>query len=149
MRAARTLRRRWALSLTPWDLSPHQARALRVVCARNDTSPAGVAGSDSATAARSLPAPEPPRVCDIADTLCIAARSATEVIDALEAKGLVVRTPSARDRRAVGVTPTAAGRQVREAIEQARVDEADDFFAPLTAPDRETLARILRTSLGE
>src|SRR5215208_6843023 len=31
MRAARTLRRRWRDVLAPWDLSPHQARALGVV----------------------------------------------------------------------------------------------------------------------
>ena len=28
MRVARTQRRRWREALAPWDLSPHQARAL-------------------------------------------------------------------------------------------------------------------------
>ncbi|PZA19850.1 MarR family transcriptional regulator, partial [Modestobacter versicolor] len=35
MRLARTLRRRFSAVLEPWELSPHQARALRVVCARD------------------------------------------------------------------------------------------------------------------
>ncbi len=131
MRAARTLRRRWAHSLAPWDLSPHQARALRVICAA-EAEPDG-----------------PPRLSDIADALHIAPRSATEVIDNLEAKGLVTRSPSPHDRRAVVVVPTDRGQQVRRAIEQARVEEADDFFAPLSEADRSALVSILEKALTD
>jgi DNA-binding MarR family transcriptional regulator len=49
MRAARTLRRRWRDVLAPWDLSPHQARALRVVGERD-----GVRLTDLAEAADGL-----------------------------------------------------------------------------------------------
>ena len=129
MRAARTLRRRWAQSLAPWELSPHQARALRVICAVE----ADRAG--------------PPRLSDIAEALHIAPRSATEVIDNLEGQGLVSRSPSPHDRRAVLVAPTDRGQQVRRAIERARVEEADDFFGPLTEADRSALVSILEKTM--
>ncbi|WP_152186590.1 MarR family winged helix-turn-helix transcriptional regulator [Segeticoccus rhizosphaerae] len=132
MRAARTLRRRWAHSLVPWELSPHQARALRVICS-------ALEGHED----------RPPRLSDVAESLHIAPRSATEVIDSLEAKGLVGRSPSPNDRRSIVVTPTPQGQQVRRAIEQARVEEADDFFAPLDEADRASLAAILRKALDE
>src|SRR3712207_8693898 len=45
MRVARAQRRRWRDVLAPWDLSPHQARALRVICERD-----GVRLSDLAEA---------------------------------------------------------------------------------------------------
>jgi DNA-binding MarR family transcriptional regulator len=132
MRAARTLRRWWAHSLVPWDLSPHQARALRVICS-------SLEDHDD----------RPPRLSDIAESLHIAPRSATEVIDSLEAKGLVTRSPSPSDRRAIVVVPSPKGLQVRRAIEQARVEEADEFFAPLDEADRASLVAILRKALDE
>ena len=44
----------------------------------------------------------------LAEHLHIAARSATEVVDALEARGLVAREPDPDDRRATLVRPTPA-----------------------------------------
>src|SRR3954453_1449286 len=78
LRAARTLRRRFGAVLAPWDLSPRQARALRVVCSGD-----GV------------------WLSVLADALRIAPRSATEVADGLQERGLVERAPDPRDRRAV------------------------------------------------
>jgi DNA-binding MarR family transcriptional regulator len=121
MRAARTQRRRWREALAPWDLSPHHARALRVVCDRD-----GV------------------RLSDLAEALHIAPRSATEVADALQARGLVERGPDPTDRRAVVLTPTAAGRQVQGEVSAARAADTRDLFARLDPADRATLARILR-----
>jgi DNA-binding MarR family transcriptional regulator len=122
MRAARGQRRRWRDTLAPWDLSPHHARALRVVTDR----------------ARM-------RLSDLAEALHIAPRSATEVADALQARGLVERTPDPTDRRAVVLTPTAEGRRVQQEIAAARAADNRDLFARLDAADRATLARILRT----
>jgi DNA-binding MarR family transcriptional regulator len=121
MRAARTQRRRWREALAPWDLSPHHARALRVVCDRD-----GV------------------RLSDLAEALHIAPRSATEVADALQARGLVERGPDPTDRRAVVLTPTVAGRQVQGEVAAARAADTRDLFARLDPADRATLARILR-----
>jgi DNA-binding MarR family transcriptional regulator len=121
MRAARTLRRRWRDVLAPWDLSPHQARALAVV-ARQD----GV------------------RLTDLADALHIAPRSATEVADGLQDRGLVERTPDPGDRRAVILRPTDEGRSIRAEIDAARSTDAAELFARLPAADRAELARILQ-----
>jgi DNA-binding MarR family transcriptional regulator len=121
MRAARTQRRRWRDVLAPWDLSPSQARALRVVCERADT-----------------------RVSDLAEALRIAPRSATEVADGLQERGLVERTPDPRDRRAVILRPTADGRRVRAEVDAARAADSRALFDRLAAGDRATLARILQ-----
>jgi DNA-binding MarR family transcriptional regulator len=121
MRTARTQRRRWRETLAPWELSPHHARALHAVCERD-----GV------------------RLSDLAGALHIAPRSATEVADALQARGLVERRPDPTDRRAVVLTPTAAGREVQREVSAARAADTRDLFARLDAADRAALARILR-----
>jgi DNA-binding MarR family transcriptional regulator len=120
MRAARTQRHRWREVLAPWDLSPSQARALRVVCEHEDT-----------------------RVSDLADALHIAPRSATELADGLQERGLVERTPDPRDRRAVILRPTGAGLRVRAEVEAARAADSRELFGRLSEADRAALARIL------
>ncbi|SDF95571.1 DNA-binding transcriptional regulator, MarR family [Blastococcus aurantiacus] len=120
MRVARNQRRRWREALAPWDLSPHQARALRVVVERD-----GV------------------RLSDLAESLHIAPRSATEVADGLQARGLVERTPDPADRRAVILRPTAEGRRVRAEVGRARAADNDELLSRLSADDRATLARLL------
>jgi DNA-binding MarR family transcriptional regulator len=122
MRSARTLRRRWRDVLAPWELSPHQARALGVVGRRD-----GV------------------RLTDLAEALHIAPRSATEVVDGLQERGLVERTPDPGDRRAVILRPTEEGRRIRAEIDAARTADSAELFARLPAADRAELARILRS----
>jgi DNA-binding MarR family transcriptional regulator len=121
MRAARTLRRRFGAVLAPWDLSPHQARALRVV------------GSGDGV-----------RLSELAEALRIAPRSATEVADGLQERGLVARAPDPTDRRAVVLTATEAGRRVQREVDDARAADAQELFGRLSATDRAELARILR-----
>ncbi len=122
MRVARTQRRRFRDVLTPWDLSPHQARALFVVCQGD-----GV------------------RLSDLAERLRIAPRSATEVADGLQERGLVERSPDPGDRRAVLLRATAEGRRVHEEIGAARTADSVELYARLSEADRATLARILRS----
>jgi DNA-binding MarR family transcriptional regulator len=121
MRAARAQRSRWRDLLSPWDLAPSQARALRVLCDRHEA-----------------------RMSDLAEALRIAPRSATEVADGLEARGLVERATDPRDRRAVILRPTAAGRQISHDVDAARAADAQTFFSRLSAQDRAQLTRILR-----
>jgi DNA-binding MarR family transcriptional regulator len=65
------------------------------------------------------------------------------LIDDLERQGLVGRERHPGDRRAYAVTLTAAGREVlREATEVVDATEAE-FFATLTAPEREQLRTLL------
>jgi DNA-binding MarR family transcriptional regulator len=121
MRVARTQRRRWREALAPWDLSPHQARALRVVCETG-----GV------------------RLSDLAEALRIAPRSATEVADGLQERGLVERAADPADRRAVLLRPTDAGRRTQREVADARAADSTELFDRLTAADRAALERILR-----
>jgi DNA-binding MarR family transcriptional regulator len=119
MGAARALRRRWAAGLGP-DLSPHDARALRVI---------GHHG--------------PTRLGVIADRLRIAPRSATDVIDRLESRGLVTRSPDPDDRRAMTVTLTEVGESVLAEVDAARRAGAEDFFGGLSEHEGASLATIL------
>lgn len=108
-------------SLEPLDVSPSQARALGVLMRHS-----------------------PRRPSSIAEHLRIAARSATEVVDDLQARGLVERTPDPADRRAVLVALTPAGQAVGERMRAAQHAEADRFFEALDPADRAELERLLR-----
>lgn len=83
------------------------------------------------------------RVQQIAERLRIAPRSATEVIDLLEAKDLVERGPDPTDRRAVQVKLTQAGLDLHAAVRKERSAQAEDFFAVLSEADRSELSRIM------
>ena len=126
MRVARTQRRRWREVLAPWDLSPHQARALKVISEHD-----GV------------------RLSDLAERLRIAPRSATEVADGLQERGLVERAPDPADRRAVLLRPTDDGRRIRAEVDRARTADSEHLFTRLSAAERSTLARLLRTLTDE
>lgn len=126
MRCTRTLRRRWSRLLAPWELSPHQTRALRVLSR---------AGG--------------PRLSELAESLHVAPRSATEVVDGLAAKGLVRREPDPSDRRAVRLQLTVVGEGVVAELAEARSAEMAEFFAPLSQTDRGELSRILRQLLDQ
>ena len=117
----RRLRHLGLRSLDPWDVTPGQARALGVLLRGG-----------------------PLRLSELAERLRIVPRSATEVVDALQAGGLVERRPDPHDRRAVLVALTERGEEVGTAVRSARAAEAEQFFGALDEPDRVELARILR-----
>ncbi|MEU5941129.1 MarR family transcriptional regulator [Micromonospora sp. NPDC047548] len=119
---ARRLRHQSRRTLEPWEINPGHARALAVL------------GGHGAL-----------RLSALADHLHIAPRSATEVVDGLEGKGLVARHPDPADRRATLVALTDEGTRTGAAIRAARNAEADHFFGHLSPVDREQLTRILRT----
>jgi DNA-binding MarR family transcriptional regulator len=118
---ARRLRETSQETLAPWDITPSHLRALRVLTRH------GVM-----------------RLSELSDHLHIAARSTTEVIDALEARGLVERRPDPDDRRATLVEVTEHGTSVLDAIRAARGTETERAFGRLSQTDRAHLARILR-----
>ncbi|GAA2537260.1 MarR family winged helix-turn-helix transcriptional regulator [Pseudonocardia hydrocarbonoxydans] len=119
---ARRMREAARQALAPWDVTPAQARALGTLLRAG-----------------------PLRLGDLAEALRIAPRSATEVVDALEGRGLVERAPDPADRRATLVAPTPRGAEVGTAIRAARAAEAEGMFRDLSETDRAHLARILRT----
>ena len=118
---ARQLRHASQETLAPWDITPSHLRALRVL---------GHHGAQHMSA--------------LSDRLHIAARSVTEVVDALEARGLMSRRPDPADRRATLVELTEHGDDVLAAIRAARGLETERAFDRLSAADRDHLARILR-----
>ena len=118
---ARQLREASHESLAPWDITPAQLRALRVLRHHGTL-----------------------RLSELSDHLHIAARSGTEVTDALEARGLVRRRPDPADRRATLVELTEHGRGVLDAIREARATGTERVFDRLSQTERAHLARILR-----
>lgn len=118
---AKRLRHASSASLEQWDITPGHARALRVLDGHGEM-----------------------RLTTLSEHLRIAPRSTTEVVDALEERGLVERRPDPTDRRATRVTLTGRGAEVSEQIRKARRAEADRSFGALDPADRRDLARILR-----
>ena len=120
MRVARSLRRRGAEAMAPWDLAPHQVRALRVVGHHEGIRPG-----------------------ELATHLRVAPRSVTDVVDALEGRGLLERHRDPGDRRATVLALTASGQRLVDETGAARRADADAYFARLSERDRATLRRIL------
>jgi DNA-binding MarR family transcriptional regulator len=117
---ARQLRSHSREALAPWEINPSHLRALQVL---------GRHGSV--------------RLRGLADHLRIAPRSATEVVDGLESRGLVQRRGDPDDRRAILVELTEQGQRVMGAIRGARDTEAQALFGRLSPADRAQLSRIL------
>lgn len=108
-------------TLAPFDLSPSQTRALGVLMRHGSM-----------------------RLSTLSEHLHIAARSTTEVMDALEERGLVRRDADPTDRRATLVETTPQGWSVMKQVRAARMQEADRIFDRLSDTDRRDLARLLR-----
>ncbi|MEU6582552.1 MarR family transcriptional regulator [Nocardia sp. NPDC046763] len=127
LRTTKRLRRTQSARLSPLGLTPAQARALRIIGRADEYGD------------------EPLRMSALADLLGIVPRSATTVVDALVAAGLVAREPDPANRRATLVTPTAAGRRVLARMSDARRDAAEEIFAALSPGQRRTLRELLAT----
>jgi DNA-binding MarR family transcriptional regulator len=123
---AHQLRRISVQSLARWEVTPAQSRALRVVTRYGAI-----------------------RLTELSEHLHIAPRSVTEVVDVLEAKGLVERRPDPQDRRATLVAVTEHGIEIGKAIRSAQGAETERLFDRLSATDRNHLARILRKLRAE
>ena len=126
MALARRVRRAHVEALADWEVTPGQARALRVLT-----------GADGM------------RPSELADALRIAPRSATEVVDALEQRGWVRREPDPTDRRATRLVPTDDGRQLVERIDDVRREASQRVLDVLTPAQRRTLHEILAVVVGE
>ncbi len=119
--AWRRLRRTWSGQLEPWNLTPFQWRALHAIHSRGGSLRPG----------------------EIAERLRIAPRSATEVIDQLEAKGFVERTRDPSDRRATQVRLTPSGLETNASILADRQTHSEQYFAVLSPTEQEQLAELL------
>lgn len=121
MAVARRIRHIHMGALEPFGLNPSQSRALHVL-AREE---------------------RPMRLRALADHLRIVARSATDIVDSLEAANLVTREDDPADRRAVLVSLTDEGRTRLDAIDSARRAVASELFDNLDSAERTELQRIL------
>ncbi|AYJ50214.1 MarR family winged helix-turn-helix transcriptional regulator [Rhodococcus sp. P1Y] len=121
MAVARRIRHTHMGALEPFGLNPSQSRALHVLAREG----------------------QPMRLRALADQLRIVARSATDIVDSLEAADLVTRADDPADRRAVLVSLTDTGRTRLHDIDDARGKVAVELFDTLDAAEREELQRIL------
>ncbi len=119
------LRRTARAELEPFGLTFGQARALRLL------SRAG----------------EPLRIGELAARLEIVPRSATTMVDTLEAAALVSRRPDPLDRRSILVCLTATGDELVARLGRARRASAEALFARLERPQAEQLRDLLATLL--
>lgn len=118
------VRRGIRAELEPLGLTPARARALAAVVRADD------AGSTV-------------RMGDLAAQLRVAPRTATEVVDALAAAGLVERASDPCDQRAVTLRPTGAGRETAERAAGARHRTVAAMAADLAPADVEALRALL------
>src|SRR3954467_10737673 len=102
---ARPLRREFAVALLEADVTPAQARALRIVMEHGAVRPSS-----------------------LAEHLHIAPRSATEVGDALGAGALVGRAPDPDGRRATLVRPTPAADAELADVDRVRREQSERFL---------------------
>ena len=93
-------------------------------------------------------AEQPLRLSELAARLGIVPRSATSVVDDLEAAGLVARQPDPNDRRATLVTLTPAGTQILTTLRHNRREAMATQLTRLTPQEQSTLIHLL-TRLAE
>jgi DNA-binding MarR family transcriptional regulator len=113
MRLSRRLRQH-----APGDITPSQLSALATVVVEGRITLSGLAEAERV---------QPPSI--------------TRVVDVLVGRGLVTRTPSREDRRVAWVEPTAAGRELIEAVRRERDAYLAQRLRTLSADDRAVLAR--------
>jgi DNA-binding MarR family transcriptional regulator len=119
------------------------SRQIRIAVNR-DLEPLGVTTSHVRALGVLGRAPEPMRMHELADRLRIARRTATGIVDELEARRLVARQPDPTDGRGVTVTVTAEGREMLRDIAGRR----GAVVARLTARLSDEQAVVLRDLLA-
>ena len=121
MALARRVRRAYADALAAWQVTPSQSRALRVLSG----SPGGM------------------RPSVLAEELRIAPRSATEVADALVARGWVQRAADPTDRRATIIELTREGAEKAESTHEVYRQLVSELFETLSDEDQDELLRLM------
>ena len=120
--ASRMIRRAAHRDFGPLGVTPGQMRALRTIARRGGVT----------------------RMSDLADDLRIARRSATSVVDDLEAEQLVQRSADPEDRRGVLVSITPKGSDLLETITDRHRVAASEITASLSRDELEQLRGLLR-----
>ena len=84
----------------------------------------------------------------LADRLSCVKSNVTQLVDRLEADGLVARELDPTDKRSCLAVMTDAGRRAREAGARVQRDAEDQLFEPLSAEDRDRLAGLIEKLNG-
>jgi DNA-binding MarR family transcriptional regulator len=82
--------------------------------------------------------------CSLADRLTVSRPSMCGLIDGLQAKGLVTRSPHQEDGRRVLVGLSAAGRQLLDEHRASYDAMLDDLLDDLVGSDRQRLVGLLQ-----
>ncbi|WP_395244146.1 MarR family winged helix-turn-helix transcriptional regulator [Agromyces sp. MMS24-K17] len=88
------------------------------------------------------------RMADLADYLGLERSTLSGLIDRAEKRGIVHRTRSREDGRAIEVTLSDAGRALAREAETAFADALDPLVARLSPADRGELATLLERMLA-
>jgi DNA-binding MarR family transcriptional regulator len=91
----------------------------------------------------------PLRMAAIAERLSVVPRTVTDLVDGVEAAGLVARRPDPDDRRSTFVALTPDGRLLLDRLEAARRESAERAFGRLDPTDRAVFVRLLRELTDE
>jgi DNA-binding MarR family transcriptional regulator len=84
----------------------------------------------------------------LSEYLCHDMGALTRVVDALEQRGLVRRERSSRDRRAVEIAITPAGRRQAQQGKRLIVELLNRLTEPFTEPEIGTLIALLQRLMG-
>jgi DNA-binding MarR family transcriptional regulator len=84
------------------------------------------------------------RLSELAAQLGIVPRSATSVVDDLEAAGLLARHPDPNDRRATLVTLTPAGTQILTTLRNRRREVMASQLSRLSPTEQQILIHLLQ-----
>jgi DNA-binding MarR family transcriptional regulator len=91
---------------------------------------------------------EPRAMSDLATAMACDNSNVTGIVDRLEERGLVERTPANYDRRVKLIAATRAGHSLRKELNR-RLAIAPEPLAKLSEADQRTLRDILRKAFGE
>lgn len=84
-----------------------------------------------------------PTMRDIAEYLCVTPPSASELVNELVSKGLLVRREDPKDRRIVRISLSPGGKAFLSKVLRLREEMLRSFLSRLSKDDRKELARIL------
>ncbi len=81
---------------------------------------------------------------ELGEAMRLQPATVTKMVQRMEQAGFVERRPDARDQRVSRVYLTAAGREIRPALEAIWEELAGDMFAGFTAEEQRQLEGLLR-----
>jgi DNA-binding MarR family transcriptional regulator len=91
-----------------------------------------------------LASARPRKTKELAEYLGLAVNTVTDVVDALERRGLAQRRRDDADRRVVRVELTEAGRDAAATVARGHLDIYRTYLSALTAEEQETLLALYR-----